>query len=267
MTASPILVALANPATAERLMRLGHALAAAQGRALHAMHVLTVPRPFPLTTVHGTPELARATALLEQAQATSTELGATSSAVVEVGRDVPSALASAVRSRGADTLVLGWSDEGGSASERAFDGLMHRVAAAVEVQMIVAKFRGPTPERVLAALAPSPHLETVIGVADAMERDGATVDRVHCVPRGADATAAIAALDVAQLLPSDRVAVIESEPPEALLLDRAARYDALVIGAVAKAGLARSVFGSRTETIAADAPCSVVVCRAGRDAG
>lgn len=268
MTAAPILVALANPATAQRLMHLAHAIGVAEGRPLHAMHVLTVPRPFPLTTVHGTPELAHATTLLEHAQATATELGGASSAVVEVGRDVPSALAAAVESRGADAVVLGWSDEGGSDSERAFDGLMHRVAAAIGVRMIVAKFRGATPERVLVGLTHSPHLSSVVAVADALEADGAAVDRVHCVAAGTEPDEARAALagspGGSEALGTEAVEIVAVDPPERLLLDRASRYDALVIGAVAKAGLARAVFGSRTETVAADAPCSVVVCRAAR---
>jgi len=269
-----ILVAIGNPRTVTPLMRLAATLSDAGATPVMAAHIVTVPRQMALSSARSSSEVARGAAVLRDAIIAAEAAGVDADGIVNIGRSVVDGLASAVDSRNADILLIGWSEDTeaeGDAGAKAFDKLMHHVASAISCDLLVAKFRSTKSrtggaERVLVPVAASRHMPLVARAVRRLAAAGSEISFLHVVP--AEAAAAHAHDDVVALLEEHGLAdlgsleVVVAEDAGAEVIARTTGFDLVVIGAVRKAALAEALFGSKAETIAGQAACSVLVARA-----
>ena len=264
-----LVVAISNPGNVVPLTALASDLSPGPHDEVVVAHVVTVPRQMSLSSARASREVARGTALLRDAIDAAALEGRVVDGLVKLSRSVADGLASAVESRAANVLLVGWSDTGSETAREdlaAFDRLMHRVAKAVPCDLIVARLRGEARRSVLVPLAVSAHLPLVARTVRALARAGSEIRFLHVVRSEADR--AMAATEVAALMSRhglDDVGtldVVVAEDTAAEVISRAAAVDLAVIGAVTMRPDGGAMFGAKAEPLADRAGCSVLIVRA-----
>lgn len=270
--APTLLVGVANPRTASRLMDLGGAVARHAGYNVVATHVVTVPPQAPLSSARDAPRTTAARHLLRETVDAAAAQGAHARGVVEIAREVDGGLVSAATSQHAALVLVGLSEPGHDAAERKFDRLMDRVAKTCPAPLVVAKFRVESAREVLVLIDDETDLATVGTLAQALVTGrGATARFLHVVEGDADSEECRRRLaqrltghglqDLGELEIASGADLIETA------LTRANEHDFTVASSTAHPSLSESIFGTWAERLATDAERNVLVvhpCRTGR---
>ena len=268
-----ILIPVANPMTAEELIRLGAAMLDERAGELSALGIVEVPEGMPLS--EGATRARHARRLLQRVLDYAPD-GTTIHPIVRIGRHAAEGIIEASAEQEADLIIFGW---GGKAppgrdgsGPTAFSPTIDEVVRDSPCDIAVVKQRGSREiNRVLVPVRGGPHAELAMRFADAIARHhDATVVVLHLVPPGitlavrAQAERALAAF-VKQHVQGRSEAILREAPNvRNAILREAERADLVVMGASAQPGGAGGkayLFGSLPEVIAARAKPSVIVVK------
>jgi nucleotide-binding universal stress UspA family protein len=266
-----ILIPVANPATAEELIRLGAALLDPRAGELTALGIVEVPEGMPLS--EGATRARHARRLLQRVLDFAPD-GTTIHPIVRIGRHAAEGIIEASAEQEADLIIFGWGGkapagrEGGSVISPTIDEVVRDAPADIAV----VKQRGSKEiKRIVVPVRGGPHAELAVRYADAIaRRTDATVTVLHFVPPGitlavrAQAEHALAQFIRQHLKGRGEGIVREAANVRNAILREAERADLVVMGASASpAGTDGEsyLFGALPEAIATRAKPSVIVVK------
>jgi nucleotide-binding universal stress UspA family protein len=270
-----VLVALANPAHVEQLLRTAADLAGGGEVVVASVIHKPVTSPFLLFSagrIHETYDEQRSP-VLDRAAVFASELSVPVRRHLLVGSDVSEAILTAQRESDADALLLGW-QERPSAADVVLGATVDRVVGRAPCDVYVERV-GTTADGVDDVLLPTvggPNLEPatdlVEAIATANDADATVASYVPPDASDADRDDARDHVRAAvEALPSvDCETVVErSDDVAGSILDRAAAHDVVVLGATRERSLRRRVVGSVAETVAREATSPVIIAKRRRD--
>jgi glucosyl-3-phosphoglycerate synthase len=266
-----ILIPVANPATAEELIRLGAALLDPRAGELTALGIVEVPEGMPLS--EGATRARHARRLLQRVLDFAPD-GTPIHPIVRIGRHAAEGIIEASAEQEADLIIFGWGGkapagrDGGSVISPTIDEVVRDAPADIAV----VKQRGAKEiRRILVPVRGGPHAELAVRYANAIAgRTGATVTVLHFVPPGitlavrAQAEHALAQFIRQHLKGRGEGVVREAANVRNAILREAERADLIVMGASAQPAGADGgtyLFGALPEAIATRARPSVVVVK------
>ena len=282
-----ILIPVANPLTAEELIRLGASLLEKKGGELTALGIVEVPEGMPLS--EGATRARHARRLLQRVLDFAPE-GTTIHPIVRIGRHAAEGIVEASAEQEADLIIFGW---GGKTppnrDARAAAGRNGHTASVISptidevvrdapCDIAVVKQRGSREiRRILVPVRGGPHAELAIRFADAIARrhDGVVV-ALHLVPPGitlavrAQAEHALASF-IRQHVGGRAEAVVREAPNvRNAILREADNADLVVMGASVSAAAPDAdgyLFGALPEAIATRARPTVIVVKTRQQIG
>ncbi|HEY4632982.1 MAG TPA: glucosyl-3-phosphoglycerate synthase [Candidatus Limnocylindrales bacterium] len=276
---SRILIPVANPSTAEELIRLGAAMLDQRSGEVSALGIVEVPEGMPLS--EGATRARHARRLLQKVLDYAPE-GTKIHPIVRIGRHAAEGIIEASAEQESDLIIFGW---GGKAptgrnghGPTVFSPTIDEVVRDSPCDIAVVKQRGAREiKRVLVPVRGGPHAELAIRFAEAIARyHGATVVVLHLVPPGitmavrAQAEHALAAFIKQHLRGRGEAVLREAPNVRNAILREAEKADLVVMGASAVPGRDAAdtyLFGSLPEAVAARAKPTVVVVKTREEIG
>ena len=270
-----ILIPVANPGTAEELIRLGAAMLDPRSGEISALGIVEVPAGMPLS--EGATRARHARRLLQKVLDYGPP-GTTIHPIVRIGRHAAEGIIEASAEQEADLIIFGWGGKapagqnGRNGGPTVFSPTIDEVVRESPCDIAVVKQRGSGDiKRVLVPVRGGPHAELAIRFADAIAtHHGATVVVLHLVPAGitmavrAQAERALAAFMKQHLRGKGEAVLREAPNVRNAILREAEKADLVVMGASAVPGSDAAdnyLFGALPEAIAARAKPSVVVVK------
>ena len=284
-----ILIPVANPATAEELIRIGAALLDPRSGELTALGIVEVPEEMPLS--EGATKARQARRLLQKVLDYAPE-GTQVRPVVRIGRRAAEGIVEAAIELEADLVIFGWGGRaggraaGGRGGAKAGSGNGDASAPAASIfsptidavvrespcDIAVVKQR-PMSEirRILVPVRGGPHAELALDFADALaRRHGARVTVLHVVPPGLTPAVRTQAEHALALFLKQHVRghadglLREAPNVRNAILREADKFDLVIMGASAApegSVVDNFLFGVLPETIAARARPPVIVVK------
>ena len=283
-----ILIPVANPGTAEELVRIGAALLDTRAGRLDALGIVEVPEGMPLS--EGATRARHARRLLQRVLDYAPH-GTTIQPIVRIGRHAAEGIIEAAAEQESDLIIFGWGgrqapsavslESGGQpARAGALSGFSDTIDAVVRrstCDVAVIKQRGSTEiRRILVPVRGGPHAELALSLADALARHhDAVVVVLHFVPPGvtlavrAQAERALASFVRQHVQGRAEPLIREAANLRNAILREAQRADLVVMGASASppGSGAASLFGVIPEAVANRARTTVVVVKTGQSIG
>ena len=267
-----ILIPVANPATAEELVRLGAALLDPRAGELTALGIVEVPEEMALSD--GATRARQARRLLQRVLDYAPE-GTTIRPVVRIGRRAAEGIIEAALELEADLVIFGWGGKQAASENRAqavFSPTIDAVVRRPPCDIAVVKQRAPREiRRILVPVRGGPHADLALEFADALARHtGARIRVLHILPPGVGAAVrtqaerAVAALVKQRARGHAEGLVREAPNVRNAILKEANEADLVIMGAsAAPEGTTGEsyLFGILPETIAARAKPSVIVVK------
>ncbi len=268
-----ILIPVANPATAEELIRLGADLLEPKGGELTALGIVEVPEGMPLS--EGATRARHARRLLQRVLDFAPQ-GTAIHPIVRIGRHAAEGIIEASAEQEADLIIFGWGGKAPSGRDgtgpSVFSPTIDEVVRDSPADIAVVKQRGSKDiRRIIVPVRGGPHAELAVRYADAIaRRHDAKVSVLHFVPPGITlAVRAQAEHALAQFLRQHLKGKAEGIVREAAnvrnaILREADKADLVVMGASAQPAGADGeayLFGALPEAIAARARPTVVVVK------
>jgi nucleotide-binding universal stress UspA family protein len=276
MTSRPlparIVIPVANPATAEELIRLGADLLDPNAGELTALGIVEVPEGMPLS--EGATRARHARRLLQRVLDFVPE-GTRIHPIVRIGRHAAEGIVEAAAELEADLIVFGWGGKspgvGREALSSPFSATIDEVLRESPCDIAVVKQRGVRDlKRVVVPVRGGPHAELALHVGNAIaQRHGATLVALHIVPPGitlavrAQAERALTAFVKQHVEGSVETLVREASNVRAAILREADHSDIVVMGAAAPTTTdgTTHLFGAMPEAIATRSQTTVVVVK------
>jgi glucosyl-3-phosphoglycerate synthase len=269
---SRILIPVANPMTAEELVRLGSALLDRRTGELTALGIVEVPEGMALS--EGATRARHARRLLQRVLDFVPE-GTTLHPIVRIGRHAAEGIVEAAAEQESDLIIFGWggkSPAGRDGAAPVFSPTIDEVVRESPCDIAVVKQRGTKEiRRILVPVRGGPHAELAIRFADAIARrhDGQVVV-MHLVPPGitlavrAQAEHALASFIRLHVRGRAEPLLREAANVRNAILREAERADLVVMGASATPAGRNGetfLFGALPEAIATRAKPTVVVVK------
>ena len=270
-----ILIPVANPGTAEELIRLGAAMLDPKHGELSALGIVEVPEGMPLS--EGATRARHARRLLQKVL-DYVPPGTTIHPIVRIGRHAAEGIIEASAEQESDLIIFGWGGkapggaDGRGAGPTVFSPTIDEVVRESPADIAVVKQRGSREiKRILVPVRGGPHAELALRFADAIaNHHKATVVVLHLVPPGitmavrAQAERALAAFIKQHLRGRGEGVLREAPNVRNAILREAEKADLVVMGASAvpgSDGTGSYLFGALPEAIAARAKASVIVVK------
>src|SRR5215210_2854463 len=267
-----IVIPVANPATAEELIRLGADLLDPREGELTALGIVEVPEGMPLS--EGATRARHARRLLQRVLDFVPE-GTRIHPIVRIGRHAAEGIVEVA----ADLIVFGWggkaaAGKGGNGREGVaspFSATIDEVIRESPCDIAVVKQRGVRDlQRVVVPVRGGPHAELALHVAGAIaKRHDATLAALHVVPPGitlavrTQAERALASFVRQHVDGKVDTLVREASNVRAAILREGDRSDIVVMGAAAPTAIdgTTHLFGAMPEAIATRSQTTVVVVK------
>jgi glucosyl-3-phosphoglycerate synthase len=277
MTSAPlpsrILIPVANPLTAEELVRLGAAMMDRKTGTLTVLGIVEVPEDTPLS--EGATRARQARRLLQRVLDYAPE-GVTIHPIVRIGRRAAEGVTEAATELEADLIVFGWAGKSGpsrpGSKASVFSPTIDEVVRNPPCDIAVIKQGGPVQiGRVLVPIRGGPHAVLALRFADAIaHRNDARLEALHLIPP--DVTEGVRGQAQRALNHFVRQYVegpIDQEVHEAAnvrnaILREAEAADVIVMGASAApatAGDQTYLFGALPEAVATKSKKTVIVVK------
>jgi nucleotide-binding universal stress UspA family protein len=271
-----ILIPVANPATAEELVKLGADLLDPRAGELTALGIVEVPEGMALS--EGATRARHARRLLQKVLDFAPQ-GTAIHPIVRIGRHAAEGIIEASAEQEADLIIFGWGGKSlGSrdGNPAVFSPTIDEVVRDSPADIAVVKQRGSKEiRRIIVPVRGGPHAELAVRYADAIaRRHDALVSVLHFVPPGitlavrAQAEHALAQFLRQHLKGRGEGIVREAANVRNAILREAEKADLVVMGASAQPAGSNGesyLFGALPEAIAARAKPTVVVVKT-RDA-
>ncbi|MBD3176018.1 MAG: hypothetical protein GF320_12635 [Armatimonadia bacterium] len=261
-----ILLGIANPAMVEPLAILAARLAKGADHRLVVSHMVSIPPQMDLAAARELPEVSRASALLRYAVRVASRRGVQAEAVVEAARDPHQGLVSAVESQDARLLLVGYAKPDGEDPEgHRLENVMRGVAEEARCDLVVAKLQSDAFDSVYVPIADETNLPLTSLLVRSLAETGtrARFGRVA----SPDVDREEASRELKDLLRKYQLSglgpaeLLVGKDPTTKILERARAHHGLIVGARPRASLASGLFGDRSERLADQAECSVLVVR------
>jgi nucleotide-binding universal stress UspA family protein len=267
-----IVIPVANPATAEELVRLGADLLEPRGGELTALGIVEVPEGMALS--EGATRARHARRLLQRVLDFVPQ-GTPIHPIVRIGRRAAEGIVEAAAELDADLIVFGWggkSPSGREALGTPFSSTIDDVLREATCDVAIVKQRGVRDlKRVVVPVRGGPHAELALRFGDAIaRRHEATLVALHVVPPGitlavrAQAERALQGF-VRQHVPGGAETLVrEASNVRAAILREADRSDIVVMGAAAPTSAGDGTphaLGAMPEAIATRSRTTVVVVK------
>ncbi len=267
-----ILIPVANPMTAEELIRLGAAMLDRRAGEVSALGIVEVPEGMPLS--EGATRARHARRLLQRVLDYA-PAGTTIHPIVRIGRHAAEGIIEAAAEQEADLIIFGWGGRNAGGRDgngpTVFSPTIDEVVRESPCDIAVVKQRGSkTIRRVLVPVRGGPHAELALQYADAIARHhDATVIVLHLVPPGitlavrAQAERALAAFIKMHISGRSEAVLREAPNVRNAIVREAEKADLVVMGASAQPGADGEtyLFGALPEAIAARSRASVMVVK------
>ncbi len=270
---SRILIPVANPLTAEDLVKIGAALLDRDGGSLTVLGIVEVPEGTPLS--EGATRARQARRLLQRVLDYAPD-GVTIHTVVRIGRRAAEGVIEAATELDAQMIVFGWGgklyEPEPGADQPVFSPTIDEVVRDAPCDIAVVKQGGPLDAgRILVPIRGGPHAELALRVSDALARSlGGHVAAMHVVPAGV--TPSIkdqAGRALARFIRQHADGNVEQIVAEAAnvrntIMHEAEQSDVVVMGASALPatdGGETYLFGALPEAIAARSRKTVIVVK------
>jgi nucleotide-binding universal stress UspA family protein len=181
-----ILIPVANPATAEELVRLGADLLDPRAGELTALGIVEVPEGMALS--EGATRARHARRLLQKVLDFAPH-GTAIHPIVRIGRHAAEGIIEAAAEQEADLIIFGWGGKaigGRDGSPAVFSPTIDEVVRDAPADIAVVKQRGSKEiRRIIVPVRGGPHAELAVRYADAIaRRHDAQVSVLHFVPPG-----------------------------------------------------------------------------------
>ncbi len=268
-----VLIPVANPLTAEELIRLGADLLDRKTGELTALGIVEVPEGMPLS--EGATRARHARRLLQRVLDFAPE-GTTIHPIVRIGRHAAEGIVEASAEQEADLSSFGWGGKAPAGRDgqnpTVFSPTIDEVVRESPCDIAVVTQRGSREiTRVLVPIRGGPHAELAIRFADAIaKRHDATVVALHLVPPGitaavkAQAEHALASFIRQHVKGRAEGVLREAGNVRSAILREAERADLVVMGASASHSPNDGdpyLFGALPEAIATRAKPTVIVVK------
>jgi nucleotide-binding universal stress UspA family protein len=269
-----VLLPVANEAAARQLARFGALLAQANQGELFALHVVRVPPQ--MGVADGRAFLRQSKPILEEVIAIGREYDVPVRTMLRLARDVGDSIISAAREREAQLMVLGWPAQTRPHQQEAFGTIIDLMAKNPPCNLAVVRFRrsGP-PARILVPVAGGPNtrlaLELALTQADALELSGQKRPDVVALNLILDGShndvsdlerrkkSLLQQLDIGEW-PMELHLAFANDVVRGIL-DEAADFDQIIIGASEERLLEQTLFGSIPQRVAEEALTTVVMVK------
>lgn len=267
-----VLVPVANPDTAESLLRFAARLAKVKGGEVIVLHAVTVPPQLPPSA--GRVLIQQARPVIDRVSAFVDSLDVASSSLVRLSHGrVWRAIVDTIEEYDVDFVVMGW--RGRSKDPRTVVGrnidyvLKHANCDAAVLQSITESGYN----RVLVPVAQPHQGELMLNVARLLAQPQGRIDVLHVRGHGPEAAKrdeptveAIREMTARTVGENEKagtgmvsVVLAESDMPVTEIVRQAADHDLLVIGSTRQGWLRRTVFGANPKRIAAQVAAPVVL--------
>jgi nucleotide-binding universal stress UspA family protein len=270
-----VLIPVANPATAQGLVRLGAALTDRRTGTLTVLGIVEVPEGVPLS--EGATQARHARRLLQRVLDYAPE-GISIQPIVRIGRRASEGVAEAARELGSELIVFGWGGRQSVARAGApatvFSATIDEVVRDAPCDIaVVRQGEASRLNRILVPVRGGPHAELALRLADALaEGDGGTVVALHLLPAGtsrgliAQSERALASFVGEHVGGIVEQSVRETTDVRATILREADSADAVIMGASAVPAAGQGagegfLFGALPEAVAANAHGTVILVR------
>jgi hypothetical protein len=269
---SRILIPVANPLTAEELVRLGASLMDRRTGSLTVLGIVEVPEGTPLS--EGATRARQARRLLQRVLDFAPE-GVTIHPIVRIGRRAAEGVVEAATELESDLIVFGWGGKPPAkpgAPATVFSPTIDEVVRDAPCDIAVVKQRGPAQiKRVLVPIRGGPHAVLALRFADALARrnDGQVV-ALHLIPRGtSEGLRAQSERALAHFIRQHADGKVEQEVREAAnvrnaILRESENADVVVMGASAAPATNSGetyLFGALPEAVTARSSRTVIVVK------
>jgi glucosyl-3-phosphoglycerate synthase len=268
---SRIVIPVANPETAQELVRIGASLLDKRG-SLTVLGIVEVPEGTPLS--EGATRARQARRLLQRLLDYAPE-GVTIHPIVRIGRRAAEGVIEAATELDADLIVFGWGGKTSTARTGAdapvFSPTIDEVVRDAPCDIAVIKQSGTgAAAKILVPIRGGPHAELALHFADALARgSGGKVVALHLIPAGVtDGIRSQAERALAHFIRQHADGHVEQAVREATnvrnaILKEAEQADVVVMGASAMPadGGKGFLFGALPETVAAKSRKTVIVVK------
>jgi len=269
---SRILIPVANPLTAEELVRLGASLMDRRTGSLTVLGIVEVPEGTPLS--EGATRARQARRLLQRVLDFAPE-GVTIHPIVRIGRRAAEGVVEAATEMESDLIVFGWGGKpparpGAPAS--VFSPTIDEVVRDAPCDIAVVKQRGPAEiKRVLVPIRGGPHAVLALRFADALaRRNHGKVVALHLIPQNtSEGIRAQAQRALSHFIRQHADGQVEQQVREAgnvrnAILRESENADVVVMGASAApatGGGETYLFGALPEAVTARSTKTVIVVK------
>ncbi|GAD52378.1 hypothetical protein MBEHAL_1138 [Halarchaeum acidiphilum MH1-52-1] len=262
-----VVVPVANPETADQLMRTAIDLARENGGEILALSVVTVPQQTPLN--EGRKFVGDERELLEHAIDIAEDADVPVSGTVKIGHDVSTAILNTIEQHDSDAVLMGWRGRARS-RDIVLGSNVDEVVTGAKCDVMVERIGGRIEDvqRILLPTAGGRHAELAGEIAQAIAHTtNARVDVAHVIPAGSSESDHEDALGVVNALASqfhDDIAVqtrvLEGDVVESIV-DASEEYDLTIIGASRESLLQQLVFGAVPEAVGERAKSTVIMAK------
>lgn len=267
-----IVIPVANPATAEELIRLGADLLEPRTGELTALGIVEVPEGMPLS--EGATRARHARRLLQRVLDFAPE-GTPLHPIVRIGRRAAEGIVESAAELDADLIVFGWGGKAPAnrdATTAPFSSTIEVVVREAPCDIAVVKQRGAREiKRVMVPIRGGPHAELALRFADAIaRRHDADLVALHVLPPGitiavrAQAERALTAFVRQHATARVETVVREAANVRNAILREADRADLVIMGAAAaptSGDASPNLFGAMPEAIATRSKSTVMVVK------
>lgn len=262
-----IMLPVANPENAARLMDYAGKIAKAKDGEILVLNMVTVPDQTPLseaTVFVDTAEDAIITAM------TNSPEGVPVHSTVRLGRSTVKGILTGIREHESDMVILGWrgSSRRGFALGSTIDPVVEKATCDSMVIKLHSDGDQAKPNRILVPLAYAPHSYLALDIAGILaEEPDSQITLMHVIRKDAERQSARRNMEVflRALGENAHKGLIKIAGPgdvRDLIVQETENHDLVVIGATRESGLQQMVFGSIPEQIARRCNKTVIMVKA-----
>jgi len=263
-----ILLPVANPDNASRLMNYAGKIARAKGGEILVLNMVTVPDQTPLS------EAAKFVDTGEDAiiaAMTNSPEGVPVHSTVRLGHNTVRGILTGIKEHKSDLVILGWS---GSSRRREFslgstlDPVIEKAPCDIVVIKLNMDEQYSKPKRILVPLTYVPHGYLALDMANMLaDEPDSQITILHVLRKEADRKTAHRNMEVFLKALGDNaekgsIRIVGPGQVDELILAESENHDLIILGATRESGLQQLAFGSIPEQIAQQCKKTVVMVKA-----
>ncbi|RQG88793.1 universal stress protein UspA [Natrarchaeobius halalkaliphilus] len=272
MSGDQLLVPVANPETADRLLDTAIDIASDRDLEILVLTVVTVPMQLSLTQARDSLEIDESEALVEDVVERARGYGLEATGRIRFGRDVASGICGVATESNAEVILLGWR---GRPRRRdvVLGSYIDEVLSDAPCDVLVKRIDRDRTDvsSILVPVAGGPHTEFAASVAGSLARShDARIELLTVVPDRTEETISDARAMLTRT--SSMLGAVESVEETALegsvvetIVERTAAHDVTVLGAAEGGFLQRALVGDVPETVGREAESAVIMAKRRQD--